>query len=1265
MTIETDCKNTNDGYDVGFADDRMCKPSEYCNASYKCVSKKDDGNSCLDNRECKSNKCVNKVCQTEITSSSTSPVPASTCSNDNCGSCSYDECINPELTGCTWSNGACIVAVPACSSINCGNCITVSNCTAAGCKWVGGACVPQVTPLISVKINGKCSPVFNTCSAGTFEDTDDTDTEFKWVCKGIDGGKDINCSIIKAKCGSSNGKSVNRAPSGIEACEVGGISWDDQYPVDKEYNWDCVVYAVPGNSVKCKAKVKLVSRWWCGDDNTYSDYYDANGEKVRTIKCENRCDSGNTGQCNSIDRVKSRKCVKVFLQDWWYEGYDASGRKIISERCLNGAGCSDSTGCTNTETIATINPSGIKLSASKISLYVGEKQQITATVEPENASNKTVTWSTSNNLIASVSDTGMVIAKSIGTATLTAKTVNGKTAEVVVTVNTKLSTLTSICSDTNCGNCGTVSNCTAAGCKWDYSGNYCVKKTASTATSISTCSSSNCGGCTTFLECIKTKGCGFDKGCVPAYWLCGDDIWSDYYVNGEKKRSIKCDSGGCNQTTGECNQSTLGTTKECKKFQNIFITEWWLETKDAQGKKISSERCKENCVNGACVKSKPTCASLGGECQNLSLCEKSGGKAVESSDCGDRNDSAAPICCQPTNLNCDGEPLGSQKCLSIGAVLKCTPTGWDQVDCDSTSGHYCLTNRCERVTPPKKENDSCLPGIVGYECPQSTSCFNFKCISNLELKRIKSDEIKCKSVSYGLASIYDPETACPEGWSCNQRSEICEKLEINIKKPAGALCKSDLECASTYCQPVTADPNNPSFCSDISQKEYVDKGNVNAAIIGGVIMAPAVVAGGVAAAPAVTSAYYSLGSLAMTKMATLAAGGGVAGKIYQILNTADSVVDMGEMIYGLAICKDNPGSAKCLEIQARLSNPVIYNSLVDEAVELTQQAGMKIGRIFGKAGEEIVEVGVDLTSKAAAKAMTADELGAVTGVVEPLTDSGKLLVKQLENGGELINVGGVTFVGPGRVDIFDKYGVNFDPNKPTVSYSLLSGEIASRNPSRRIHDVSDLYADNKRFWAYQTGMELDLTDDNLDLIADYIAVEQAKIASQYEIPESFDLWRSSGEEKTRLMKSIYPEVKKVDNFEELDKYLFMGVNGKISFGDIFKNNSGATSFVASSYPNTIFINPNTVSLGYSESIYSHEALHLLQLRNYPGLVFEKREFEAYLYADFFERLDNMGGDVKKSIEDVINDMASSVKSSYMYTYGRDTPEFLLPLIDGQ
>ncbi|MBP6867022.1 hypothetical protein KBC13_02045 [Candidatus Shapirobacteria bacterium] len=150
-----------------------------------------------------------------------------------------------------------------------------------------------------------------------------------------------------------------------------------------------------------------------------------------------------------------------------------------------------------------------------------------------------------------------------------------------------------------------------------------------------------------------------------------------------------------------------------------------------------------------------------------------------------------------------------------------------------------------------------------------------------------------------------------------------------------------------------------------------------------------------------------------------------------------------------------------------------------------------------------------------------------------------------------------------------------------------------------------------------------------------------------------------------MMKSIYPEVKKVDNFEELDKYLFMGVNGKISFGDIFKNNSGATSFVASSYPNTIFINPNTVSLGYSESIYSHEALHLLQLRNYPGLVFEKREFEAYLYADFFERLDNMGGDVKKSIEDVINDMASSVKSSYMYTYGRDTPEFLLPLIDGQ
>lgn len=80
---------------------------------------------------------------------------------------------------------------------------------------------------------------------------------------------------------------------------------------------------------------------------------------------------------------------------------------------------------------------GIELSTQKINLNrVGDAYQIEADVTPINATNKAVTWVSSNPNVATVSDNGLVTAISEGSATITVTTEDGqKVATCVVTVH--------------------------------------------------------------------------------------------------------------------------------------------------------------------------------------------------------------------------------------------------------------------------------------------------------------------------------------------------------------------------------------------------------------------------------------------------------------------------------------------------------------------------------------------------------------------------------------------------------------------------------------------------------------------------------------------------------------------------------------------------------------------------------------------------------------------------------------------------------------
>ena len=91
-------------------------------------------------------------------------------------------------------------------------------------------------------------------------------------------------------------------------------------------------------------------------------------------------------------------------------------------------------------TPTTVQPTGISLSSSSFTLTKkGATKKITATVSPSNATNKGVTWSSSNTSVATVSG-GTVTAKANGSTTITATTCNGKkaTCKVNVKISSKL-----------------------------------------------------------------------------------------------------------------------------------------------------------------------------------------------------------------------------------------------------------------------------------------------------------------------------------------------------------------------------------------------------------------------------------------------------------------------------------------------------------------------------------------------------------------------------------------------------------------------------------------------------------------------------------------------------------------------------------------------------------------------------------------------------------------------------------------------------------
>ncbi len=142
----------------------------------------------------------------------------------------------------------------------------------------------------------------------------------------------------------------------------------------------------------------------------------------------------------------SKKGDGVHPNETWYRTFYCP----VIDQALQYQGIGSITASEAPEIVAV---KGVKLDRTTLTLDAGDSAQLTATVSPGNATNKSVTWS-ANNSNVSVSG-GKVTAKTAGSAVVTVTTADGGyTAQCNVTVNASTAVdhteLTSLSLDGNC-----------------------------------------------------------------------------------------------------------------------------------------------------------------------------------------------------------------------------------------------------------------------------------------------------------------------------------------------------------------------------------------------------------------------------------------------------------------------------------------------------------------------------------------------------------------------------------------------------------------------------------------------------------------------------------------------------------------------------------------------------------------------------------------------------------------------------------------------
>ena len=116
-----------------------------------------------------------------------------------------------------------------------------------------------------------------------------------------------------------------------------------------------------------------------------------------------------------------------------------AGTTTITATAADESGVKGTCTITVTDADTDIKAASITVTPDKVNLNAGETKQLTKTIAPEDTTNKNVTWSSSNESVATVTEDGLIKAIAKGTAVITAAAEDGSdvkgTCTVTVTEN--------------------------------------------------------------------------------------------------------------------------------------------------------------------------------------------------------------------------------------------------------------------------------------------------------------------------------------------------------------------------------------------------------------------------------------------------------------------------------------------------------------------------------------------------------------------------------------------------------------------------------------------------------------------------------------------------------------------------------------------------------------------------------------------------------------------------------------------------------------
>ena len=141
-----------------------------------------------------------------------------------------------------------------------------------------------------------------------------------------------------------------------------------------------------------------------------------------------------------IDPIDATDTTLKWTSDSGSAVVDETGMVIANQFGVSHITAETNNGKTATCTVMVLNTNlqvtNITLNENKVDMKVGELHQLIPTIVPDTTTVRDITWSSSNEKVATVNN-GKVLGKKKGNATITARTINGKTDICVISIKEK------------------------------------------------------------------------------------------------------------------------------------------------------------------------------------------------------------------------------------------------------------------------------------------------------------------------------------------------------------------------------------------------------------------------------------------------------------------------------------------------------------------------------------------------------------------------------------------------------------------------------------------------------------------------------------------------------------------------------------------------------------------------------------------------------------------------------------------------------------